>query len=209
MSRSSTRWLVGASKAERLAFRAVFLRPHDARLVPGPAGGAAYTYETAGKPYAMVFRGSSGRPEWHHSYRTVEQRDAHIAQFHASLASSAARKATKAASKAAWVNPLQVGTILYTSWGYDQTNVEFYAVTRVSGRRTWIRRIAADSESTGFMQERCWPAVPVRFVGDETRHTAQPCHPDAGKAENVYLRISESVCAWVEQGRTHHSSSYA
>lgn len=154
--------------------------------------------------YAIAFWGSSAKSLWHHSYRTAAQRDAAIVEFHRGLIASTARKQTAKAEKSAWTNPLKVGDILHTSWGYDQTNVEFYVVTRVSGRATWIREIAQDSEATGYMQTKCWPAMPIRMVGEETKHIAQP----SGK-QSVYLKIHESAHAWPEDGTTHYSSSYA
>ena len=33
-------------------------------------------------------------------------------------------------------NSLQIGSILYASWGYDQTNIDFYEVTKLIGRTT-------------------------------------------------------------------------
>lgn len=43
----------------------------------------------------------------------------------------------------------QVGAIWHTSWGYDQTNVEFFEVVRESESSVWLRRItsAADGDS--------------------------------------------------------------
>ncbi len=193
--------LSGADKATRLATRNAFI-PKGSRLVPGPAGGAVYVYETAGRPYAIAFRGTAARSEWHHSFRTIEQRDATIAEFHTSLTHSAEFKAKRKAEKSAWVNPLKVGDILHSSWGYDQTNVEFYAVTKVSGRRVWIREIAQDFEATGFMSGKCWPAMPIRFCGEETMHVAQPSGTSASvKIDHHY--------AWPENGREHYTSSYA
>lgn len=197
--------LSGASKAERLTHRQSFI-PAGARLVPGPAGGAVYIYATAGKPYAVAFRGTAGRPEWHHSYRTDAQRLEHIERFHRSLTASAERRAASSAQSAAWVNPLTVGTVMYTSWGYDQTNVEFFAVTRVSGRRVWIREIAAEYEATGFMSGWTWPELPIRYIGEETRHTARSAGND-----QAAVKINESRTAWTETqpGRKHSTSSYA
>lgn len=40
-------------------------------------------------------------------------------------------------------NPLKVGDILSSSWGYDQTNVEFYQVVKASGASVWVAQIAA------------------------------------------------------------------
>jgi hypothetical protein len=203
------RSLSGANKAERLAARASFLRfAPNARLVPGPAGGAVYVYDLTGKDgrprfVAIFFWGTSAKPTEHVSYRSDQTRAENVTQFHANLIAHANRKSTRAAEKSAWVNPAKVGDLLYTSWGYDQTNVEFYAVTRVSGKRVWVREIAGDSETTGFMQAKCWPAMPIRFCGDETMHIARQC-------EHGYsVKINESATAWLERGREHFSSSYA
>lgn len=202
--------LSGASKAERLAHRQAFI-PAGARLVPGPPGGAVYTYTREKNGvlmcYAVAFRGTSARAEWHHCYKSDAQRAEHIDQFHRSIRGSAELRAARSAERSAWTNPLTAGAILYTSWGYDQTNVEFFAVTRVSGRRTWVREIAAEYEATGFMSGRTWPAIPIRYTGDETRHTAQPCGRDGGAS----IKINESRTAWVETepGRKHSTSSYA
>lgn len=37
-----------------------------------------------------------------------------------------------------------IGEIWETSWGYDQTNVEFFEVVRESEKSLWLRRISAD-----------------------------------------------------------------
>lgn len=202
------RSLSGASKTERLAARACFI-PKNAEPIHECDELAVYRYpfSTArtGVGYGvMTFYGSAGKPTTHYSYRNLEKANAAIVEALDALALRRVELWRKAREKKAWVNPLTVGTILYTSWGYDQTNVEFYIVTRVSGRRTWIREIAGDSESTGYDQGRCWPAVPVRMVGEETMHTAQPCGTNDKSAS---IKITDCQRAWVESGQTHHFSS--
>lgn len=71
---------------------------------------------------------------------------------------------------AAAVHPYKVGDIVNTSWGYDQTNVDFFVVTRVTAARVWVRKIARDYRETGFMAGKTWPAMPIEMVGPETRH---------------------------------------
>src|SRR5207244_3667694 len=60
---------------------------------------------------ALCFWGSSAKPSHHISYRTAEQRDAAVAQYHANIRSHQERKVNTAEAKAAWVNPLTAGTI--------------------------------------------------------------------------------------------------
>lgn len=45
----------------------------------------------------------------------------------------------------------KVGDIVYTSWGYDQTNIDFYQVVKVTKASVKLQRIAATVESsTGY-----------------------------------------------------------
>lgn len=198
------------NKTDRLAARNIYL-PNDRapRLILEHENGSSlytYEYELHGvtRFVAIAFWGTSAKPLFNFSYRTEDARNARIQEFKLSVESSIERKAQRRTEKSAWTNPLTVGTILYTSWGYDQTNVEFYAVTRVSGRRVWVREIAADYEATGYMSGNTWPAMPIRFVGEETMHVAQP-----SGARGVYVKISESQHAWVDEGKQHSTTSYA
>jgi hypothetical protein len=42
------------------------------------------------------------------------------------------------------VNPFKLGDLLYSSWGYEQTNVDFYQVTKVGDKSVWVRPIASE-----------------------------------------------------------------
>lgn len=196
------------TKDDRLAARYI---PKNSRRVLVKADGLSciYVYEFQGKSGgdrfgAIAYRGTAARSSFHYTFRSAEQRAAYINEFIRSIQTTIASRQEKRQQRAAWTNPLTVGTILYTSWGYDQTNVEFFVVTKVSGRRTWVREIASDFEATGDMSGKTWPAMPIRFTSEETMHTAQPAD-DKG----VYVKISDCRHAWPETGREHHTSSYA
>lgn len=49
------------------------------------------------------------------------------------------RKAER--KKALEVNPFQVGQIIYDSWGYEQTNIDFYQVIEVKNKSVVLREI--------------------------------------------------------------------
>lgn len=194
------------TKAQRMEARSSFLPKNIAvsKITLRDDAAVVYIFSVAGKPYAKGFRGTAAKPEFYHSFKTDAQRAQYVKGWCESVRESQARKTAHRAEQAAWVNPLKVGDILHTSWGYDQTNVEFYAVTRVSGRRVWVREIAADYEGTGFMSGNTWPAMPIRFVGDETMHTAQP-----SGSKGVYVKISTCIHAWPVEARSYSTSSYA
>ena len=56
--------------------------------------------------------------------------------------------------------PLALGDILVSSWGYDQTNIDFYQVVGFTPSGKSVKLIAIESEhveTTGFMSERVRP----------------------------------------------------
>tara|TARA_R100000655_G_scaffold27158_1_gene55544 strand:+ start:279 stop:623 length:345 start_codon:yes stop_codon:yes gene_type:complete len=58
---------------------------------------------------------------------------------------------------------ITVGTILRRSWGYDQTNVDFYVVTRTTKTTITFAPIAKDVEYTGTSTDYATP----RIVGEK------------------------------------------
>jgi hypothetical protein len=55
---------------------------------------------------------------------------------------------------------LTVGDVLINSWGYEQTNVDYYQVTALIGKMSVeIRAIAKDSIETDTMSGFCTPIV--------------------------------------------------
>lgn len=62
----------------------------------------------------------------------------------------------------------KTGDIFYDSWGYGQTNIDYYEVVGVtkSKKSVYVRPIKSTKEETGFMTG---PATPVRgdFTGEK------------------------------------------
>ncbi len=53
----------------------------------------------------------------------------------------------------------KVGDILYSSWGYDQTNIEFFKVVKVSEFSVWIQEVGSKIvEVTGWAHEKVVPS---------------------------------------------------
>ena len=52
----------------------------------------------------------------------------------------------------------KIGDILYSSWGYDQTNIEFFKVVKVSEFSVWIQEVGSKIvEVTGWAHEKVIP----------------------------------------------------
>jgi hypothetical protein len=55
-------------------------------------------------------------------------------------------------------NPYKVDDLLYDSWGYDQTNIDFYQVVEVKGWKVILRRIGSEHTRSGDMSGDKKPA---------------------------------------------------
>ena len=60
---------------------------------------------------------------------------------------------------------IEPGAILYSSWGYDQTNVDYYMVTRTTAKSAWIVPMTAHEDPTGFMSGTAIPLDPMTHTG--------------------------------------------
>lgn len=74
-----------------------------------------------------------------------------------------ARRDAKRQARAEFENPYKVGDFLYSSWGYDQTNREFYQVLEVRPTALLIQEVAQNRERTGYDSGTCSP-IRDRFV---------------------------------------------
>ena len=63
---------------------------------------------------------------------------------------------------------IKVGDIFDDAWGYDQTNIDFYQVVKVTRKTIVVREIAQRKQETGFMSGKCEP-TPNHFTGPEVR----------------------------------------
>lgn len=140
----------------------------------------AWTWTDAkGRPSAVAFMGRSltpysagsgdGAAYW---FRTEASRREWIAECFRRAAAWAERKAAdkaqKAAARAAG-HKLAVGDVLRASWGYDQTNIDYYQVTKLIGSTmVEYRPISCLSEETASMQGVCVPS-PGSFTGEAKR----------------------------------------
>ena len=100
-------------------------------MVKRPEG---VVYKLAGKE-AKFFAGKAVNPTHYYRFKTFEAREAYIEKFFKGLEERAEAKAKRKAeakeAKEKAVKELKVGDIYYTSWGYDQTNVDFYKVVEI------------------------------------------------------------------------------
>lgn len=118
-----------------------------------------------GKPTASCRRtGGSLRvkPLLHYYYSTEDQMmqsvNAALTNLKTNLKSREEMKNRKKEVRANMVNPFSVGDILYNSWGYEQTNIDFYQIIEVGKKSVKIMRIKSKYEGDcGFMSNYVSP----------------------------------------------------
>lgn len=103
----------------------------------------------------------------------------------------------------------QVGDVLVCSWGYDQTNVDFYKVLRVMAKSVAIVRIAAKvTESTGYMCGKSVPHEPHTIAAGRGRDSmtkrVSPC-----STYGYSVKISDYATAFKWDGEPEYTSWYA
>jgi hypothetical protein len=155
---------------------------------------------------AKYRRFNVGKYEFAHN---LEQAEAYVAGIKQGIDQKVKAKqdrlAEKAKARSEFVNPYKVGDILYGSWGYDQTNVDFFQILEVGNRSLKIRKIASRSlETTSWCSEYVEP-VKDSFIKDEV-HRVNLVISLCGN--NVCHSIKSPVHGglYKHEGRPHHSS---
>jgi hypothetical protein len=90
----------------------------------------------------------------------------------------------------------KVGDILYASWGYDQTNIDYYQVVDVSGSSATIRKISkyrAPSGSTQY-ENAVMPDI-GNFVGPPKKKRVQK----SSRSDEYMLKVNDHH-AWIWKG---------
>jgi len=190
-----------------------FYIPKGACKVADKSGlGEVYLYITThGKLGAVGFGGKAQKPSFHYTFRTEERRREYVANWFAGLAGRRERVAGRR-KEASEPHSIKPGAIITNSWGYDQTNVDWYVVTATSRNFVTLRPIAAQTTPEGGcgpMSGHCEPRIDVSdpdpmkwgiaFTGPEFRAKAD-------KYNNVCMKYG-SGSIW--DGKPKYESWYA
>lgn len=162
-----------------------FYIPAGASCVRHKASDAiVYIYTTVrGRPGAMGFHGKAQKPDFHFTYSSEAARERAVRTYFESRAGQLAAKAARRAT-ATQPGKLQEGHILVSSWGYEQTNIDWFQVTRViSAGMVEVRQIcgAIVDEGANFTGK----SVPDidKFKGEPMRRRVT--HGTSLKIDNV------------------------
>jgi len=146
------------------------------------------------RPAMMIYLDNSKKHYEGYYYASEERREEVVAEY---LKRAEGRKVYKAERKARPVMKFEVGDMVYTSWGYEQTNIDFYQVVETRGKTVVVLRPISYSvvETTSWCSESRNP-VKDSFIGEEIT-----CR--AGVYGVTIGRQSASKCT---AGRGYHAS---
>ncbi|WP_420415816.1 hypothetical protein [Marinovum algicola] len=182
-----------------------FYIPENAQKIAMKSGGAVfYCYtDNGGRPCAVCFVGRAQKPTWRYYFRNPEVRAERIAKQIASVQDREIRKAKQRAERNKPHN-WETGLILFGSWGYEQTNIDFFEVTRVIGKTM------VEIEEIGSSQATDSP----EYGHGMANHVVPDPKVRSGKFSRV--RVSQGSikspvygAAWPWDGKPKYSSWYA
>lgn len=114
--------------------------------------------------YGIAFAGKSNKPLWHYSFASPERRQAQIDETVKSRKSLIEYKEKELQKRRDFVHNIQKGEIFVSSWGYDQTNIDFYEVVEIKGKMVVVREIASKLHESKPPTDYVLPE-PGKFVG--------------------------------------------
>lgn len=180
-----------------------FYLPKSQTLVPVNCAGtdaAIWTYDDNGRFCAIGFHGKAAKPDFHSFFGNAERRTKYIEGYLDGRKSYAATLIERKAKRKA-PHTLKVGDILVCSWGYDQTNIDYYQVTRVPGPSTVeiCEIVAKSGPEIGFMTANC--------TADRDNFKGEPMIKRASSENSVQIESYAWASPW--DGKEDRYSWYA
>jgi hypothetical protein len=144
----------------------------------------------------LCFVGKAVKPTWQYRFKDAAQRTKEVEQTFARVQARLDYKAQEKAKKSEAMNNhgVVVGDVFRCSWGYDQTNIDYYEVISVSGKSATICRIGCLSENTGWLQGDSVPQLGA-FIGKPKKKLIQKRSIDS----EAYLTMSSFSTAFKMQ----------
>lgn len=122
-----------------------------------------------GKPTALAYSGKSSKPIFHYTFenesRRIEFINDKIKNRLAIKKSNDDWKNERKKENDALINDVKVGDIFYASWGYEQTNIDFFQVVAKNKSMLTLRELKYTREITGHDQGYLTP-LKNKFCND-------------------------------------------
>jgi len=145
-----------------------------------------------------IFEPKCVRPTWHYKHRTQQEQVEFIEQRKKFEDSEHARRQEYAREAQEKAESIKVGSILCSSWGYEQTNIDFYKVVERKNNTIKLVEIEQVKTYSGDMQGNCTP--------EPSQTKGEPFTKRINKFGGVNLASYKYCSLW--DGRPMSWSSY-
>jgi len=163
-----------------------------------------------GRPWIQIYNANRKqgarffpKPILNLTFQTWERAEERIKAELDARAAYGEQKKKRAEERLAYRHDYKLGDILHTSWGYDQTNIEFFQVVAVpSDKSITVREIAqrhTDKPTGNDMAAYTMP-VPGDFIGAAVTKRVSP---------SGSIKFASYRHAWKWDGRERYCSWYA
>jgi hypothetical protein len=173
----------------------------QAPFVPPGTDLEIWTWDKDGKIFGIAFAGKADKPLWEWRFPSEARRQQEIDATIRRRKEHFAEKERKQKERKEFQHGLEPGTMLYNSWGYDQTQIDFYQVVKIVGKQLEIRPV---EKKTVREEKTAIYVVPVpnKFTGSPSRKT-----PQSGGSSGAYVRMNHGY-AYVWDGKPKYETAW-
>ena len=166
--------------------------PENVEKTINDPSGVIYLFPAKnGKPALKAYKGKSGKPYSNYYYLRTEDRENALYEILKSWRESREQKENRAKERRDFRHDLKIGDIFHYSWGYDQTNANFFEVVGVpSDKSILIREIGYKIKQTGDMSGNAVPTPGKYLERSQFVKDNKPALKRVQKSgESVYITI--------------------
>ena len=155
----------------------------------------------------VAFSGKRSKPDFYYNFKTEQSRETYVQEYLQGKLEMSEWKQQQQDKRILTENPVKVGDIFYTSWGYDQTNVEFYQIIDVKGQFATLKQICAQTVE-GSQGRDCCEVVAMPNAFYERGETLRKKIQTSDNGKTVHFRLDSSRSAWQWNGKPKYNSWY-
>ena len=165
---------------------------------------------------AISYKGKSNKPFWHFRFLKMSDMDSRINSTIESVLKEVEKKRIESEKLAELKenydirNHLKIGDIINNSWGWEQSNEDFYQIVDFKGKTKIVcRELSQDYVETGFMSGKTKP-IKDSFRNEDEKEVLVLGSKASNYEQGYQILNSEKFyCFHLWDGREKYTSSYA
>lgn len=192
--------------------REFYIPKHSTKVADKLSDAVAYISQFVGpngeRYVAMGFVGKAQKPSFHYTFKTEERRAAYVREFFTNRQAAIKSVSDRREKRKAEGRGLVVGDVLRSSWGYEQTNIDYYEVTALIGdTMVELRELCQERLETAWMQGKCVP-MPGSYTKAEPMRRVAKSGVVAIESWRHASKVEPHVVAGVKVYQSSHWTAY-